>query len=487
MTEKNIEAGKFYKVLLFLKIILIATVCTSQTTTNKNGYKIRVQIKGIADTVCYLANYYGDKTYLTDTATVDSKGKFIFEGDSILPGGIYIVAGQSNNKYFELVIDRVQKFDAETDISDVSGKINFENSPDNTLFFDFIDYNVKVRKEIENLRKREEVNTGIPDSLDKITRQIRALNLELENHQKNIITQNPESFVAVILKAMMDPEIADIPVLENGREDSVYAFRQFKQHFWDNFDLSDDRLLRTPLFHKRMERYFRDMVYQQPDSINREADLFISKTRANKEVFKYVVWYLTYKYETSKIMGFDEIFVHMIDSYYATGEAFWTDSVTLKTLIKQADALRPILIGNKAPELILLDTTGSFLSLNHVPAKYTVVFFYESDCGHCKKEIKGLKDWYGSNDTGAEVFAVCTDTSLVKWKKFISENDLDWVNVNGTRSITRDYHDLYNISMTPALFVLDENKYIIAKRLKAEQLKTFLENYNNNPDLHIKY
>jgi peroxiredoxin/CBS domain-containing protein len=487
MTYKNNKAVSFFKALLLVSVVLLAGVCTSQTTINNRGYKIRIQIKGIADTVCYLANYFGDKTYLTDTATVDVKGKFIFEGDTALPGGIYIVAGQSNNKYFELIIDREQKFTAETDISDVSGKINFENSPDNTLFFGFIEYNMKVKKEIELLRKSEDMFADLPDSLKAIAEQIKGLNLDLEIHQKNIVVQHPESFVAVILEAMMDPEITDIPVLENGREDSIYAFRQFKEHYWDNFNLSDDRLLRTPIFHKRLERYFRDMVYQHPDSINREADLFISKTKANREVFKYVVWYLTYKYETSKIMGFDEIFVHMIDSYYATGEAFWTDSTTLKALVKHADALRPILIGNQAPELILLDTSGSFQSLYHVSASYTVVFFYESDCSHCKKEIKELKDWYGSNDTGAEVFAVCTDTSLVKWKKFIRDFDLNWVNVNGTRSITRDYHDLYDINMTPALFVLDENKYIIAKRLKAEQLKTFLQNYNNNPEMHIKY
>lgn len=487
MNYKNNKAVSSLKALLLLGAVLLNSVCFSQSTINNKGYKIRIQIKGIADTVCYLANYFGDKTYLTDTAHVDGKGKFIFEGDTVLPGGIYIVAGQSNNKYFELIIDREQKFSAETDISDISGMINFENSPDNTLFFGFIEYNMKVKKEIELLRKREDLYADMPDSLKTITEQIKRLDLDLEIHQKNIVAQYPESFVAVLLKAMMDPEIKDIPVLENGREDSVYAFRQFKEHYWDNFNLSDDRLLRTPIFHKRLDRYFRDLVYQQPDSINREADLFINKTRANREVFKYVVWYLTYKYETSKIMGFDEIFVHMIDSYYSTGEAFWTDSATLKALVKHADALRPILIGKKAPELILLDSTGSFLSLNHVTAKYTVVFFYESDCSHCKKEIKELKDWYVKDGIGAEVFAVCTDTSLVKWKKFIRDFDLNWVNVNGTRSITRDYHDLYDINMTPALFVLDENKYIIAKRLKAEQLKTFLQNYHNNPEMHIKY
>jgi len=78
------------------------------------------------------------------------------------------------------------------------------------------------------------------------------------------------------------------------------------------------------------------------------------------------------------------------------------------------------------------------------------------------------------------VFAVNTDTSLEKWKKYIVDNDLKWINVNGTRSISPDYHQLYDIRTTPTLFLLDEKKRIIAKRLKTEQLIPFLENYHKN-------
>jgi peroxiredoxin len=185
-------------------------------------------------------------------------------------------------------------------------------------------------------------------------------------------------------------------------------------------------------------------------------------------------------------MGFDEIFVHMVDRYYATGEAFWADSSSVKTLTKRANALRPILIGEKAPELILLDTIGSFTSLHRTDAKYLILLFYESDCGHCKKEINELKEWQTNTFQDVKVFAVCTDTSLVQWKKFIHDNKLDWINVNGTRSFTRDYHDLYDISMTPSLFLLDEKKTIIAKKLKTDQLIPFFENYDKANQMKVR-
>jgi peroxiredoxin len=443
-----------------------------------DGYKIKVQITGIKDTLCYLANYYGDKTYLADTAEVDAKGRFVFEGDSLLPGGVYIIAGQSNNKYLEFIVDRSQVFSISTDVSTLTSDVQFEKSEDNTLFFGFIYFNIKIRKEIEQLQKEQQKFKDNPDSTRVIKKRIEHLNNELEAYQNSIISDHPASFVTVMLKAMQEPEVKNVPILPNGREDSVYRFHYYKAHYWDNYNLEDDRLLRTPLFHKRLDRYFKDIIYQHPDSIIIAAENFINKARGNKEVFKYSVWYLTYKFETSKIMGFDEIFVHMVDTYYTSGEAFWADSSTVKSMTKNANALRPILIGEKAPELILIDTAQRFISLHHTVANYTVVFFYESDCGQCKSEVKVLKDWMDKQELGVQIFAVCTDTSMVKWKKFILTNKLDWINVNGTRSITRDYHDLYNISMTPTLFVLDEKKYIIAKRLKSDQLIPFLENFD---------
>lgn len=469
-----------FRFLILLSIVLVKTLCLAGIPVylTEEGYKIKVQLSGITDSVCYLANYYGDKTYLTDTAYTDSKGRFTFEGDSSLPGGVYIIAGQSNNKYLEIIIDKSQQFSVSADLKTIMTDVKFEKSDENVLFFDFIQYNMKIRKEQDALRKRLKDGQLPSDSAGIIKNRIEYLTKDIDAFQDKIILDNPGSFTSVMLKAMKEPEVKNVPILPNGREDSVYRYQYYKSHFWDNYDLNDDRMLRTPLFHKRLDRYFKDIVYQNPDSIIVAADAFINKTKGSKEVYKYTVWFLTYKFETSKIMGFDEIFVHMVDTYYATGNAFWTDSTTLKSLVKNANALRPILIDEIAPELILIDTAGKFVSLHHSPAKYMIVLFYESDCGHCRSEIKELKQWTDTQDMGLQVFAVCTDTSLVKWKKFIKSSQLNWINVNATRSITRDYHQLYNISMTPTIFLLDEKKKIIAKRLKAEQLIPFLRNYD---------
>ena len=77
------------------------------------------------------------------------------------------------------------------------------------------------------------------------------------------------------------------------------------------------------------------------------------------DLFKYTVHHLTYKYETSNIMGMDGVFVCMAQKYYCPLiiKAFWLDSTKLGDLCEKADKTFPLLIKKYASRLILADTT----------------------------------------------------------------------------------------------------------------------------------
>ena len=75
-------------------------------------------------------------------------------------------------------------------------------------------------------------------------------------------------------------------------------------------------------------------------------------------------------------------------------------------------------------------------------------------------------------------FAVSADTSMVKMKKYIKDMHLEpWVTVNGPRTYTEHYQKLYDAFTTPTIYVLDEKKKIIAKKVPAEKLEDFLTRY----------
>ena len=54
---------------------------------------------------------------------------------------------------------------------------------------------------------------------------------------------------------------------------------------------------------------------------------------------------------------------------------------------------------------------------------------------------------------------------------------MNWINVDGPRTLTGDYHEQYDITTTPVIYILNRKKEIIAKHLGVDQIAQFLKNY----------
>ena len=451
----------------------------------KEGYNIKVKIKGLKDTVCYLGNYFGDKQYIRDTAKINSKGEGVFKGKEDLPKGIYLVVTPDKKKYFEVIINKDENFSLETDSSNFAGTIKFKGSEENQLFYNYINFISKVSKQIEPLSKKyKSLNEKKEkkDSIELLKKQITALDKQVADYKDNYIKEHSETFLTRIFLASKEIDIPETPTLANGKKDSTFGYRYYKKHFFDNIDFTDDRILRTPIFQTKVDEYFSKLVYPKPDSIMKECDYLIEKGRPNKEMFKYLIWNFTRNYEMSQVMGYDAIFVHLAKKYYNATEAPWAPQSTIEAMEKRVKEWEPILIGKPAPNMIMQDTSFVLQSLNDVKAKYTIILFWDPECGHCQKEVPRLVKFYNEKKSvyNLEVFAVCSDTNMVKMKKFIKKEKLNWINVNGPRTLTKNFHETYDINSTPVIFVLNEKKEIIAKKLSDEQLGDFLINYEKN-------
>ncbi|MEI6899136.1 MAG: thioredoxin-like domain-containing protein [Bacteroidota bacterium] len=449
-------------------------------SVNLSGYLIKFRVKGIHDTTCLLANYYGNGTYVKDTIKVDANGRMVYKAGDDLPKGIYLLV-VNDKTYFEFIVNKDKKFSMETDPKDFYGSMVIKDSPENSLFYDYLKYN---RDQYDGIMKLDKLNAKMKENKDSsklLTTQIDSLNTGIIKYKLDLVKKYPDSFVAIFINAMKEPEIPEIPTLSNGRKDSTFAYHYYKNHFWDGTDFTDDRLLRTPIFHNKLKKYFDKVVIQYPDSLIREVDRMIEKTRPNAEMFKYMVWFTTNHYETSEIMGFDKIFVHIIDTYYITGQATWMNKTVLENIIKKSNKIKPLLLGEKAPNMIMQDTNLQLVSMHNIDSEFLILLFWDPECGHCEQEMPKIKEFYDENKSkiGLEIFAVCSDTSLVKWKNSVKKKKMNWINVDGPRSLTGNYHDQYDISTTPVIFILNRKKEIIAKQLRTDQFSQFFKNYSH--------
>ena len=463
-----------FRALILLSLFASVTL---QGFSGKGGYSIKVKMTGTKDTVCYLANYYGDKQYLKDTAFINKKGLFIFQGDENLQGGIYLIVTQDKN-YFEFIVNKEQVLSFETNAGNLVENMKIEGSPENTAFYDYLRLLAKKQKEIKVIQDSFKFAKTHADTVH-LQNRITPISKEIFNYKTDFLKKHPDYFITKVFIASKDVEVPEAPLLPDGKKDDKFQYFYYKDHYWDNVDLNDERLLFTPVFHNKLKQFFDDIVIQIPDTIIKEADKLIDKVKNNKELFKYVVWYITNTYERSNYMGFDAVFVYMAENYYMNNKAYWITPSVLENITKRAKRLKNILLGAKAPSLANPDSNERWVFMDTMTCKYTILLFWDSDCGHCKIEIPKLKKYYDENKLkyNFEVYSVCTDAELVRWKKYIRENKLDWINVSGTKS-NIDYHDVYDIYSTPVIYLLDRNKKILAKRLDTESLKKYLEQVN---------
>jgi peroxiredoxin len=466
---------RFYKKMI-TALLLFSTVA-AKAGSPPEGHDIKITVKGFKEgSTCILGNYYGDKQYIKDSAKVGPKGEVLFKGKNKYPQGVYFIFPDSK-KYFDIVMDGDQHFTMETDTADYINHMKVKNSEENAFFFDYQRFITTQQKRAEPLRA-DLKKTKNKDSIKIVSDQLNKIDSVVIKYKKDFVKAHPKVFIAKLFTAMEDPVIPEAPKLPNGQKDTLFPFRYYKAHFFDNIDFSDERMLYTPVFHPRIKQYMEKMTMQIPDSINIAADYLVEKARSNQEVFKYVVYWLTLNYESSKIMGMDAVFVHMVKKYYATHQAYWVDSAQLYKITDRAAWLDPVLIGKKAPGIKMIDTTLKTISLHDVKAKYTVLIFWDEDCGHCQKEVPKLKELYDRKlkPMGIEVYAVATEDKVKEWKKFIIDHQLHWINVyqpnNYERAVTKKTYDVLS---TPYIYLLDENKIIKAKHIDTEQLGNLID------------
>ncbi len=461
---------KYFKnILITLTLLLI--YCNS---FGQEGYEINVKVRGYKDSTMLLTSYFGQKIRLIDTAYAYNNGEFTFRGEKKLPGGIYMAVSVNKRKLFEFIVSEDQKFSLETDTIDYVANMSFNGTKNNMVFFDYLLKNEAYFKLNKSLSQQIDSLQNNDKNADKLISKRESINVEAINSKLEVINENSDLFVSSLLNSMRELEIPDTII---NSADSVQRYVYYRDHFFDYIDLSDSCLLRTPIYMRKVKKYFDQLVVFNPDSVIAAIDIVIKEARPSQEVIGYLVWYFVSEYQNPKYMGFDKVFVHLVDEYFSKEDISNTTESILESLQERADKIRPILIDMPAPQLLLVDTLGTLTSFEKIQNKYTILFFWDSDCGICGKEIVELNKTYSNSNYDIEVYAINVNGDLEKWKKAIRDKSVPGINVNGTRSATRDFHDLYDIYGTPVIYVLDGEKNIIAKRIGADKLEQFIDNY----------
>ena len=469
------------------KLATIASLCLcSFAAFAGKGYKIEITFKNdLPDSVVYLAHYFGKRLptiYKIDSARLTDKRKAVFTSKEEVLGGIYMVVYNRNSSLAEFLLDNGNDFGITIDNGEKQGAINgvtFRNSPENERY---LAYNRQMEQLAEQNKKLNEQLAKARTHADTmaLSREFAGLSEQQIAYRKQYIKKYPNTLLAKIFQALQVPEVPAGPhYLEDGKTvDSLYAYQYYRAHYWDGFDFKDDRLIHTPIYDAKLNDYFNKWIYQIPDTINAEADKLLSATKGTRELFRYTLRTLTTNALQSKIMGMDEVFVHLVENYYMKGAAYWLNEKDLKWYEDRAKKIRPNVLGNIAPDLNLQDVfTLQDKPLHDVKAKYTVLIVWSYDCGTCKKEVPLLDSVYKAQlkGKGVKVYSIASGGELTQIQKFVTDNHIEeWINVADINNNT-GFRDKYDAYSTPKVYLFDEQKKIIGKGLDHSNIMEVIE------------
>lgn len=446
---------------------------TVKKTTIPTGYEIKITLKPYANQWVYIGCYYGKFKNLVDSVLLDKQSQAIWSGNSKLAQGIYFFASPTKSQLNDFLIDKNQHFTIIADSANPA-TTSFTGSLDNNILNGYTQYISSNQKQLQSLN--EKLKTANHTDSVQYQNQIRTTIQSFEKYRQNIIKTQPQSMMAQYFQVMQRPVFPTIV-----HKDTAGAYAEYRAHFWDNTDFSDDKNLRTPFFESKLDDYFQNLVSPQPDSIINEVNYMLLASRDGAEMHKYLLGKFTDQYINPKIMGQDKVFLFLFNNYFSKGDTTWLKPEQTKFIFNRAYNLMANQVGSKAPALALKDSTGNAISLSSLQAPYTFVIFWDPECSHCKIIVPQIDSIYQAKwkALGIKIYAVNTAEENVKdWKIYINEHHLqDWVHVSQSKEEREadananrpNYRQLFDVYETPTMLLLDKDKNIVAKKLSLEQ------------------
>lgn len=470
----------------FFSLLTLGLLLQTGLRAQSPAYEITITLKPFHQQYIYLGYYYGKQKPIVDSVKLDDQGTATFRGNKKLDQGLYLVGYPDKNNYFELIVGTEQKFSVVADTAHLIKTIQYTGSPENQRFNAYQRYTNEKGMAIESARAELAKATKKADST-RLNEQIERLNKEIQDYRIQFVRENPKDLLSLVFNVMKEPTVPPADKHPGGKYDSTYAYQYFKQHYWDDVLFFDDRVVRTPVFEPKLDKYFEQLVYPHPDSVIHELDWMLGYASVSPEMQKFLLVKFVNRYLNQRYMWEDKVFVHLFEKYFSQQNHSWLTERGKKTIFDRAYSLMANLLGNAAPSVELPDTAGKTRTLQSITNPYTVVVFWDPTCGHCKETLPRLDSIYRAKWKAQKVamFAVAkeSDGTAKDWKDFIALHKLwDWTHVyyskqeenNRVSAGVPGYNQLFDITTVPTLYLLDKDKRILAKKIPFEQIDEVL-------------
>lgn len=436
-----------------------------------------VKVKGATPGPSSLIGFFAQENYKADETTISADGTIRFncqncaEGQTSYPQGLYYVQ-IGFEKYLQIMLGEDQQFTLTTTLENPDGDMVVEGSDENEAFFFNMAYEKKGQPRFAEIGQQlKTVQEGSPE-MAKLKAEQKALTDARKEHLKEIYAKYPNTLLTSFKKAGQEPELReDVP-----DDQKVYHYRQ---DFWKDVDWSDRRLMRTPVIHNKMKRYFEQLTPQNQDSIYASSERLVDQLLMHPEYYKFIANWVVMKYAPTESTLMDPEFVHtkMMQKYFTHERAFWADSVEVFAYQQRASEMAQSLMGDIGPNVTSKDLQGNTHRLMDSKKDYLIVYMFAPSCEHCQEQTPKLVEWYNTKGKSyADVYAIALDSNLEdpnELQNYINKTKMPFPCV--WDSTNRSIYAKYYVDITPEIYVMNPDRRIIGKNLKVFQIDTVID------------
>ena len=447
--------------------------------------QIEFQSSEYANKMYYLASHYGKYQTLLDSVKGTNEGKLLFKKNQKYVEGIYMLVTPDKKIELEFMMDSDQKFAIQiTNPTEKTAAVT-----NSALNQDFNTFNAFFKTKMEGIKTLEKTLADKKTKQDSavVIQDLKKIQSEINNYKNDYIQSNPSNTLALLFRMSQPIDNFLSKPTEEKLATKTDSIAYLKKHFFDGIDFKDSRLLRNPFLENRITAYFNTFVPVTPEAVTTEITQILNQTDLpNGEVFKYLSLHFVDLYSEPKIMGMDRVFINIYNTYFKNKEYAWLQLKQKEFFKFKVASIKDNLVGDKGRNLFMLTQDQKRIDLYDIKAKYTVLAFWDPTCGHCATEIPKMHQLYETDwkQKGVVVFAINNNTNeMVKWKEFIEKEKLsNWINVYPAPVVTGnytkedvDFQTLYNVRQTPVIYLLDQDKKIIAKKVGPENYTKIIE------------
>lgn len=415
--------------------------------------------------------YYYKGKHLTaiDSCIPENGTSYRFNLSSEAPRGVYrIILGKHNT--IDLLVTNEPQIVFNTIGYAVEDSLKVTVSEENKLFYRYL-----------KLKRAAEQQHWLLESLLKFYPKNDPFRYNLLEEQQRVKSDFYQTLAKILgsagnLFACNYINLDTKPFIP-GESNNCRDRRELSDRWWDGVDLTDTRLLNTPILVSKLWDYLENLLCEESYTMEKQDSLLV--TYIDKLLRKPIADTIRNRFTLSLAMGFGESNYFGVIRYLlkegGSGAKYIETNPELMARIKIEENLLP---GKKGYNFTVKPPHGKKNKLSRIKSRYTLIVFWSVWCPHCTESMPLLARIYREyHNQGLEIVGINIDEEEAPWLGYLKKQQLPWINMQTSPSSNNPIIIRYNVDETPKLFLLDETLTIVSRPGSPEQLHAFLKQH----------